>query len=463
MAKEQLVHIHKEFEMWSHFSPLDSKLKIKTVRELPFIRWPDNVPCIEANLYMLSLLNRSLKGGTLRTYSFNASHLLRYCFDSQINITDLTDSRFELFIRSLQGERSFKGERARTNDQVIKIGRACISFLGFVARIHSLENFIGKEDFNAIRVEEKKYKLTYEGSKKQTTKYYWHHDSFPKPGAKKKRHPIGIDAVNAIKDVVNSQKDPKIVKRDFCLIQIFELTGARRSEVTMLKVADVKEAFDSSIGLTTATLRFSTLKRKDLNSERFIPVPKVLINNLMDYIRTTRRRIIRNTVGKANDHGFVFTAHTTGAPLSDGTLGTYINTWRKKAGIEEEVHWHLFRHAFITNKFIDLIEEHDFENKDEFRKILFNTERFKMQIREWTGHTHMYSLDIYLDLAFASVAGADKTYDSVMLKSSVDAYVDTLNMLETQKNKRIISEKEFNKEIVRLSNELKESLLRERS
>ena len=82
-----------------------------------------------------------------------------------------------------------------------------------------------------------------------------------------------------------------------------------------------------------------------------------------------------------------------------------------------------------------------------------------MQIREWTGHTHLYSLDTYLDLAFASVSGADKTYSSVMLKSSVDAYLDTLNMLETQKNQRIISEKEYDKEVIRLSSEFKESMI----
>ena len=457
MRKEQLVNFVKEFKMWSHYSPIDSELKTRKIEELPFICWPDDVPFIEANSYMLGLLSTKKKA-TLRTYAYNISHLIRYCFNSQINLTDLKNSIFELFIRSLQAEKNKKNERVRNNSQVIKIGRACLDFLKYIARFHSLEHFIGEEDFNAIKIEQKQFDLKVEGRKKPITRYYLHHDSFPNPNEQKKRHPVADSAVKAIKEYVNSQTDQKIVSRDFCFIQMIELTGARRSEVVELKVDHVKDEFENSIHSTTAMLRLSTKKRQDDTTERFMPVPRVLIENLMNYIRRVRRKIIRDTIGKANDHRFVFIAHTTGEQFSDDSLGTYISNWRKAAGIEEEVHWHLFRHAFVTNKFIDLINEHDIENKDEFRKALFNNEIFKMMIQQWTGHTSLYSLDTYLDLAFASVSGSDQTYDSVMFKSSVDAYVDTLNMLDVRKNKNMISEIEYNKEVIRLTSEFKENM-----
>lgn len=457
MNKEQLVCIHKQaFEFWDIYSPIDSELKTKMLQGIPFIRWPDDVPCVEANLYLLTL-SSTHRPETQKTYAYNISHLLRYCFSNQMNITDLNDANFELFIRGLQAQRNIKNERTRENDQVIKIGRACIDFLKFISTMHSLKHFIGEEDFNAIQIIEKKYSRPVEGRKKPIINYYWSHDSFPKPDEKKKRHPIANNTVKAIKEYVNGQADSDIVTRDFCLIQTFEQTGARRVEIAGLKVEDVQEALNNSIGLTKSMLKLPTAKRRDDITERYMPVPRILIDNLMNYIRWVRRRIIRNTIGKAHDHGNVFIAHTTGNAIDVDYLTTLISTWRKNIGIKEQCHWHLFRHAFVTNKFIDLIYEHDFENKDEFRKVLFNTERFKMQIKEWTGHTNLYSLDTYLDLAFASVSGADVTYDSVMLKSSVDAYIDTLNMLDIRKKEKRISEAEYQKEMIRLTTEFKES------
>ena len=158
MSKKQLVSIiSDEFEIWDYYSHISGELKSKSIKDIPFIRWPDRLPCIEANLFMLSQFNKSLsrrvKGGTLRTYAFNLSHLLRFCFDNKINIIDLTDGRFTLFIRGLQAEKTAKGERVRTNDQVIKIGRTSIDFLKFISSFHSIDDFIGQEDFNAIKVE----------------------------------------------------------------------------------------------------------------------------------------------------------------------------------------------------------------------------------------------------------------------------------------------------------------------
>ena len=353
MSKKQLVSIiSDEFEIWDYYSHISGELKSKSIKDIPFIRWPDRLPCIEANLFMLSQFNKSLsrrvKGGTLRTYAFNLSHLLRFCFDNKINIIDLTDGRFTLFIRGLQAEKSTKGERVRTNDQVIKIGRTSIEFLKFIGSFHSIDDFIGQEDFNAIKVEEKEFKIVSEGNRKPITKYYWQHYSFPKPDNKKKRHPISDKAVNALKSVIKNHNDSKIVKRNICLFQAYEQTGGRRTEVAMMKVSDVKTAFDSR--LDSPMLRLITLKRRDDKTERLVPVPRTFIDNLMDYISTNRRRIIRNTIGKANDHDYVFISHTTGQPLSPDTISTYMINWRTEAGIEDAAFVHLTRHAYITEK-----------------------------------------------------------------------------------------------------------------
>ena len=68
--------------------------------DIPMLSWPDGRWCLPANIYMLELYHRGLSrknhGGTLLTYAANITHLLRYCFDNQIDFPDLTDNQFAL-------------------------------------------------------------------------------------------------------------------------------------------------------------------------------------------------------------------------------------------------------------------------------------------------------------------------------------------------------------------------------
>ncbi|MGZ6555054.1 MAG: hypothetical protein ACXVDV_20895, partial [Bacteroidia bacterium] len=336
----QLVNIIKsEFKIWDYYSHINGELGTRNIKNMPFLCWPDHMPCIEANLFMLSLFNKAfsmrVKGGTLRTYAYNISHLIRFCFKNRINFTDLTDDWFTLFIRALQVDKDDLGVRIRSNDQVLKIGRTCIAFLLYIRGLHSLQNFIGKENYNSILLIEKRREVNNEGQKKPIIIYYWHHKSFPSPDAKNKRHPIADIALVGIKSSIRSNSDSKLVKRNSVLLQSYIQTGARRSEVLWLKVNDVMDAFKLlEHGIQCPSLRLATLKRKDLISERFVPVPKAFIVNLIDYIETTRKRIIKK-LGLNIDHDYVFISHTSGEPLDPDTLSTYMIRWRKQAGIDE--------------------------------------------------------------------------------------------------------------------------------
>lgn len=461
---KQLVSIIKDFEMWDFYSPIDNKLKFIDASEIPFIRYPNRVPCYEANLYMQSKLHaglsRRVKGGTLRTYAHNISHLVRYCYENKINIADLNDARFSLFIRGLQAEKKLTGKRFRSINQVIKIGRQCIDFIKHVKEIHGLKHYIGTERTNAIRVIEKRSKRYIEGRKKPIETMYYVHSSFPKPNAEKKRSPISDDAAAKLKQVILAQPNKSIRQRDICIYQTLEQTGARRTEVTMLQVSDVKNALSSDN--ECPLLRLTTLKRKDNKVERFLPVPRIFLENLKEYITTTRRRIIKSTIGKSNDHNYVFIAQTTGEALKPDTITTYMNKWSKTAGIKEDAFAHLFRHAFITEKLKCIILEHNVDNQDEFRKSLLNTERFKMQLQQWTGHTHLHSLDAYIDLAFADLAGVKQTYNAVTLKSSVELMEDKIAEIESElhKNDKTITEitLELKKTLAAFKSDIKRSL-----
>lgn len=434
MRDKQLVSIIKKFEIWDVYSPLDKKLKLINADDTPFIRWPNREPCFEANLYMLSGLKRSLsrrvRGGTLRTYAMNITFLIRFCYENQIKLTELTDNWFRLFINSLQSEKHLNGKRLRSNNQVLKIGKQCIDFLIFLKAAYNLEAFIGGESFNAIRVWEKSFKIKSSHSSKRITKSSLYHNSFPKPDSFRRRHPISDSAASAIKTVIQNQNDRGLVKRNAAIYQTYEQTGGRRTEGIWLRVNDVREALDSAY--ECPLIRLITLKRSNQDEERYVPVSRVYLENINNYVRTTRRRVIKRTIGHKKDHGIVFISHVTGLPLTPDTVSTYMNNWRRESGISEQAFIHLLRHAFITEKLKCIILEHELQNQDEFRKALLNTERFKLQLQQWTGHAHLPSLDTYIDLAFADLAGVRQTYDAVALKSSTELIKDKIQTLKLE-------------------------------
>lgn len=452
-SEKQLVALLDDFELHSHFSPLDQQLHFHKKGTIPFLRYPNNKPCFEANSYMAakfaSGLSKKIKGGTLKTYAFKISHLIRYCYKNKLLFRDITDDRFSLFINFLQAEKNQNGEPAREIERVIQIGRQCIDFLVYLQELNDLDNFIGQGKQFRIKIKVKKYKVYVEGNKKPLEKEYFHHNSFPTPDPVRKRHPVSKDALNKIKQFVMKTSDRGLRRRNLAIIQTFEQTGTRRTEALLTTVDNVRDAINSSEACPR--LKFVTLKRS--SHERLIPVPRVYLENLMDYINTTRRSVVYKKLGKKNDHGFVFVSHTSGKPLSSDTISTYMGNWRRSAGIEDEFFAHLIRHYFITEKLKCMILEYDYLNrKDEFRKALLTVEKLKIELQQWSGHRRLHSLDTYIDLAYDDISGYKKSLDKVSLMASVDAIIDKLDLY--------LSEVDGDsKKAIKLSEELKEHVI----
>jgi len=92
----------------------------------------------------------------------------------------------------------------------------------------------------------------------------------------------------------------------------------------------------------------------------------------------------------------------------------------------------MFRHRFITKLFVTLIEQHEFENTDSFRRALLDIESLKQKVMQWTGHTRMESLDTYIHLAFEEIANFTKTYNIVNAKLTVSSFRSTINQLQME-------------------------------
>lgn len=435
------VSILKNFERWDFYSPLDNKLKMVNARNTPFITYDNNAPCIEANMYMQMQLreNRSTRvgGGTLRTYANQINHLIRFCYKNQIKFSQLTNSSFTLFVQGLQAERDKFGELARSNNHVIQLAHRCIDFLVFVQDFHDLSNFIGEDKKNVIRVKVKKYTLTINGRKKKRVVETVSHTCIPSKDVVKHRYPVSKEDALKVWDFVQGQKNREKRLRDIALYQCLEQLGARITEIHMITMIDIANAL--KLG-SNPHLTLITLKCRDNEETRSIPVTSALLTDIKQYINKVRKKVIKRTIGKNNDHDYLFVSLTTGKALQSSTLTAYMNKWKHELGIEGELHPHLYRHAFITNKLKEIILQHkDITSSDKFREHLLHTERFKMQLQQWTGHKNIHSLDIYINLVFADLNGYCETYNAVQLKDSVNIVQRQVQQIKQQLKGREIT------------------------
>lgn len=415
---------------------IDSKGSVITSRadSIPCVSWPDGRWSFEANLYMLELYERGLSrkngGGSLKTYAANISHLIRYCFYNKTDFIQLTDAQFTLFMKGLQVERKNKNPNIKIRDAntSINIGRNCLDFLDCVGRFHHQPNFVSQE--GRIKAEKKDIQINIQGRNKSLHRSYWQHHSFSHPDPKVRVLPISSDNIKKLQEAINQVSHSYFLKRRRqTMLMMLEMTGGRRGEIANLTVNSVIKAKQTKEPM----LELITLKRRGLH-KREIPISSPDLDGLIHFIEKHRHHLVRKKIGLNCDHGFVFVSETTGKPLNAQTISQEIYLLAKAARIDEKAHAHMFRHRFITKLFIALIQQHELQNKDDFRRALMDVEVMKQKIQQWTGHTNTDSLDIYINLAFEELTHFKKTYDAINLSRVVDSVRNQLAIIRSDLN-----------------------------
>lgn len=354
-------------------------------------------------------------------YAAKLSQLLRRCYHDKIEPIMLTDGDFTDYITELREEKSLinPGTRKRTEDTISDIGRVWLDFLSFVGRLHGYQDFVAPE--GRIRVMEKTYNTVDRSGRKLSRSYLVHH-SFGPPSRKKKRNPITVEQIALLKDTARKEKTSNFVKaRRSLLIDLLTDTGARRSEIEQITIDDIKAAKRLE---KNPTLRLTTLKQHGELSFREVPVLPTLLHLLNNHIERQRNNIMKKKYKEGNDHRRFFVSERTGRPLTSKTLYNEIKILKAASGIEPPIFPHMFRHRFITKLFIDLIRTHQVTNEDEFRRNLLNTEIFKAEVTEWTGHLDPDSINDYLHLALAASADYADTVNTVHMQRAMDAYFE---------------------------------------
>jgi len=408
---------------------------------IPMISWPNGTWCLEANVYILELYNKGLsrrnRGGTLLTYATNISHLLRYAFYNRISLINLTDNHFCQFIKMLQAEKRKRQPElfARDSNSVIAIGRNCLEFLACVGRLYQLENFIGRN--GQIKAEEKEFYIKQVSSnhftgKGKPTRKYWTHGAFPTPDPQKKRLPIGTEAIDKIRKVILPTSSSIFLrKRRYLMLKLLEITGGRRSEVADLTCESVRIA----ASMPKPLLNLITIKKgSGTVAHRMIPIASHDAKFLLEFIEKNRRSVIRATCGFKEDDGYVLISERTGKQLRSNTITQEISILSKAAGIVEKCCPHMFRHRFITKLFVALIEQHEFDNPNSFRRALLEVESIKQIVQQFTGHSNLASLDVYINLAFEEVTNFKNTLNVVNTKRIVKSFQNTLKQLSGELN-----------------------------
>lgn len=407
------------------------RLHARNAHNIPTVQWPDGTWCHPANTYMRELfeggLSRRNRGGSLAVYAANLTHLLRYCWKHRTDPIDLTDNQFTDFIKALQKEKRLHvpAQQARDANSVIAIGRTCIGFLLSVGRHHGDDFFIGEK--GRIRAVKKTFTTTVigrNGGKKKKVINYWHHESFPTPDPKKKRLPISTEGIDALRAAIHSASTTTHQKiRRYTMLKLLEITGGRRSEVAAVTV----ESLLAALAMDDPMLEMVTVKKRGGESRtRFVPISRADAQFLAEYALIHRRSIMRRTLGLANDHGLLLVNDKTGTPIQPNTITQEIKLLARVAAIPERICPHLFRHRFITKLFVGLIERHNIESVDDFRRMLLDSKILKEIVAEFTDHSNLDSLDPYVHLAFEEVGKFRKTYNLVTATRVIDSFLGTL-------------------------------------
>jgi integrase len=403
---------------------------------IPTVNWPNNHWCFPANVYLLELFKRNLsrkhRGGTLATYTRNIGHLIRFCYMSDVDVVDITDSLFTRFIRNLDGERKDGAPsiRERSTTSVITIGRQCLDFLETVGRLYDLSEFVGPKGRIAAKRKTTRVPMRAQGrkrpSKRNWTQSFWTHHSFPTPDPKDRRFSISSEDVEKILDVVaESSTSPFLTKRRYAMVRVLE-TGARRSELVVLKVESVQRAAT----MTDPMLKLLTAKRRGGEEHyRYVPIARHDLAFLLEYIEVNRKRIVRLTCGTERDDGMVFVSERTGRGLQPNTITAEVARLAKAAGLIGRAHPHMFRHRFAQLELAAMLEQNASENPGDFRRGLIDEETMKLKLSQLLGHTNSESADAYLRDALAEFTKFPRTYDAAKFQLVITSAKSALKQL----------------------------------
>ncbi len=105
-----------------------------------------------------------------------------------------------------------------------------------------------------------------------------------------------------------------------------------------------------------------------------------------------------------------------------------------------------------------MIKQYKYENQDQFRKALLDTNTLKQKIKQMTGHQNLNSLDVYIDLAFNEVFNTKTVLDKISVANAYESFDSQLKIITLQLVNGEISPSEFEEKQQELIKSREESI-----
>ena len=438
----------KNIEIIDYFG--QNKVQLRSKEKFPFIIYPNGSPCHMANMYLLELEERNRSIHSIKQYASNINYLVNFCFEKKVDFLKLNEGSFIDFAYELRKETDSNNplKRIRNSNTLNNIVRTNLDFLNFIGNFHNKPNFvfdnIGAKT-NSKNIKNGEVSIEMNG---------WSHKSLEVPSPRKTRNPIGKEVIDKLYEAIVEKSSSKFLQqRRIIMLRLLEATGARAGEIALIKVNDIMEAFNND-----GFMKMTTLKRKNKNTFRYVQIDLSDLNLIKNYINLYRKKIIKNTIGFAQDHGFLFINEHNGEKSFDTVISNDVNVLKKIANIEEQACAHMFRHRFITKQFVNLIKQYKYENQDQFRKALLDINTLKQKIQQMTGHQNLNSLDVYIDLAFNEVFNSKTVLDKVAVANAYESFDSQLKLLTMELVNGQISPIEFEQKQKELINNREKSI-----
>jgi integrase len=389
--------------------------------------WPNGMPCLQANAYMIKTRMQpgrggngpsrvGTKGGTFGEYAGQISHLIRFCYYNNLSFIALSDDDFCDFIDGLRTDtKSNNPSQPKRNERtIISIGRRCLNFLANVGEMNGVQNFVGIGGTISIDMVDSVFYRNGKALRRSSV----HHRSFRTPDARKTRRPIGEATIAKLRNAIDELSTSEFLNnRRHLMISLFEELGARRGEIQPITVAEVIAATK----VKKPTIPITTLKRGGIGLTRELELSPPLIDELTNYIRGDRFTIMKR-FKDVPDHGFLFVTERGGRPLGIDTFTTEFSLIRRAAGVEEQACAHLFRHAFCTNVVAQLIAETQALSPDSFRQTLMTNKMLAERAMAKSGHATLESLLDYVDAAFKVRSKYEQVIHNVEVARTYEMY-----------------------------------------
>lgn len=374
--------------------------------------WPDLTPCWPANMYLVTQLRHGRTVGTVNTCAAELACFLRFLSSENILFENMDDNTMHAFSDYLVKEpdrRSIQAAR-RGGRQVNKILRRALVFLKWYQSVFPGNTLLVSSAGNGskITIEDRMHRV-----KNRTVAYVWHTSMVPNDiprDIKPLSRSVYLELLEACNHIAKSSY---VQARARTLLKMLSDTGARRVEISQVRVSDVIEAVESGHG----KLRLFTAKRGD-QRQRLVPIPAATLDAALSFIEVKRKlhvhRLIKSKVLQ-KDTDWLF-LNDRGQRLHVETITQDIARLRRIAGISERATAHMLRHRWITIQVLERLKSYIGQKlpMDIASTIL-------TKVASMTGHKQIESLWTYIDLAFEEMGLWDTAESVINMRMNAEA------------------------------------------